>query len=57
MNSRSLNGELIQLLKKELGNEPRNVEKILEEAREIRSWAKGTLSEEEIRKAITEGRP
>lgn len=56
-NSRSINGEIIQLLKKELGAEPRDVEKILEEARAIRSLAKGSLSEAEIKKAIDEGRP
>lgn len=56
-NSRSVNGEIIQMLKKELALEPRDVEKILADARAIRSLAKGALSEEEVRRAIQEGRP
>ncbi len=56
MNNRSINGEILNLLKNELGFATRDVERIINEAREVRSWAKGSLSEEEIRKAIQEGR-
>jgi len=55
---RSLNGEIIIALMGYLNKVSRpDPEEIIRMAREFRAKAKGTLSEEEIRAAINEGRP
>lgn len=53
-NNRSINGEIVNLLKKELGDA--SVAEVLEQARITRSWAKGMLTAEEIQQAKVEGR-
>ena len=57
-NERSINGEILFMLKRHLAAEERaNPEDIIREAREFRKKVKGTISLEELEKAINEGRP
>jgi len=56
INNRSINGEIVNLLKKELEGGPVDVNEIIEHARLTRSWAKGKLTDEEINSAKIEGR-
>jgi plasmid stability protein len=53
---RSLNSELIYRLKKSVGSERTDPEKLRAQAREIREKLKVTFSTEEIDRAINEGR-
>lgn len=57
-NQRSLNGEIIMALRGYINKISRpDPEEIIRIAREFRAKAKGSLSEEEIKAAIKEGRP
>jgi plasmid stability protein len=56
-NNRSINGEVVNLLTRELEQDHLDVRKILEQARLTQSWAKGTpLSDEEVIDLKKEGR-
>jgi plasmid stability protein len=55
---RSLNGEIIMALMGYLNKDSRpDPQEIIHMARQFRAKVKGTLTEEEIRAAINEGRP
>ena len=57
-NERSINSEILFMLKKYLSEENRpDAEKIIQRARQFRAKVKGSLSPEEIEKSINEGRP
>lgn len=53
---RSINSEIIACLEKSVTSTRPSAETILQKARHARSMARGSLSAEEIRKAIEEGR-
>jgi hypothetical protein len=59
LHRRSLNSEVICNLEKSLGLVQEDPEKLLKQAEEFRTRIrkKGRLTEEEIKKAINEGRP
>jgi antitoxin FitA len=56
LNHRSINGELIATITESLAANRVNVEVVEYKARELRKRAKGSLSTEDILKAIEEGR-
>jgi antitoxin FitA len=55
-NHRSINGEIVNLISKELGGSHFDPIKVIESARISQSWAKGTLSDLEIQESKEEGR-
>ena len=56
-NNRSINGEVVNLLRKELEQDQLDVRKIFEQTRLTQSWAKGVaLSDEEVIDLKKEGR-
>ncbi len=58
LNERSLNSEILFMLKHYLSDENRpDVEKIIQRAQQFRAKVKGSLSLDEIEKSINEGRP
>jgi plasmid stability protein len=56
LNHRSINGELVNLISKELGGNNFDPTKVIEHAMSSQSWAKGTLTDDEIQDAIEKGR-
>ena len=56
-NERSINSEVLFMLKTYLQGNQRDPEEIIKQAREFRKKVKGELSLEEIEKSINEGRP
>ncbi len=51
INNRSINGEIVNFLKKELEGGSVDVNEILEQARLTRNWSKGMLTAEEVLQA------
>jgi antitoxin FitA len=55
-NHRSINGEVVNLLSKELGGTHFSPTKMMEAARLSQEWAKGQLTDEQIQQAKEAGR-
>ena len=56
INRRSINNEVIYLIENQFRSNQVNTEAILFKARELRSRMKGSLTHEEVEKAINDGR-
>lgn len=57
LHHRSINSEVIVCLKKLVQSTRRNPEEVINRAKKLKRKAKGTLSMDEIQKAINQGRP